>query len=690
MVRARHALLGFLWLATAVGATKTRAPNDQLEQASPTKMMQSLLGELRAQANAGVRYSNLMAAWCRDANANKAAYSLVLERQLEAANSATKQLSLEEQRLGSEQRLVRFTISQKQQQLSDAESTMNFATKEFDTEQRQMLETLGSIKHALHLAKDSNTAKDPLASSLAQLPANQMTEGERHATSSFMHDLGVSTAAVDAQDLSGVLNQMQLRLAQEKSEALQQHHDALQKFKAFTSNLNSTILQTNSRMAAIAVEMAQRRRERARLGARASDLTTLLDAVQAGAAVKNEACGKEQTQIRDLSKFILAEDGSVKVVLKQLPKLTASYAPGDAESDGALPFSFLQAKATVKVHTANPHAAESEDSDDGEADAAQDKTSNRGAKGGAIKELESFVKLDIPTLQDKSDTNNAMQDLRKFVLHTSTNGGNSSSSSVATNKGKGTDELTLMRNTYQTEHVRAIRRMAKRQESCSLLVREGNKDAAALSRSGMRSAAEVKINQETLAEYADAAAYNTKQKRFLDGQFERLTALLQDAQQETDRSRSALKGHSASVNQAATELSQQLNADEQGAARILQELASRLESHQEALEQRSTHLGEFRAAVEAADEKVAQHLERNMETDKSRLVRLKYQGQYLSTLAQARQMDQQLGQQFQELSSQLCSQERISRIGQWLANKNAVASASSNLRAGRTPTSTAA
>jgi hypothetical protein len=679
--------LGFLWLATAVGATKTRAPNDQLEQASPTKMMQSLLGELRTQANAGVRYSNLMAGWCRDANANKAAYSLVLERQLEAANSATKQLSLEEQRLGSEQRLVRFTISQKQEQLNDAESTMNFATKEFDVEQRQMVDTLGSIRHALHLIQGSNTAKDPLANSLAQLPANQMTEGERHATSSFMHDLGVSTAAVDAQDLSTVLNNMQLRLAQEKSEALQQHQAALQKFKAFASNLNSTILQTKSRMASIAVEMAQRRRERARLSGRASDLTALWDTVQAGAAVKDEACGKEETQIRELSNFIAAEDGSVKVVLKQLPKLTVSYmAPGGAESDGVLPFSFLQAKATVKAHAANPQAAESEDTDDVQADAAEDKTSN----GGAIHELESFVKLDIPTLQDKSDTNNnAMQDLRKFVLNSSTNGGSSDSHFAAKN-GKGTDQLTLMRNTYQTEHVRAIRRMAKRQESCSLMVREGNKDAAALSRSGMRSAAEVKINQETLAEYADAAAYNTKQKRFLDGQFQRLTALLQDAQQETDRSRSALKVHSAQVLTAATELSQQLDAEEQGVARVLQELASRLESHQDALEQRSAHLGEFRAAVEAADEKVAQHLERNMETDKSRLVRLKYQGTYLSTLAQSRQMDQQLGQRFQELSSQLCSQERISRIGQWLANNNVVASASNNLRAGRKPTSTAA
>jgi len=300
--------------------------------------------------------------------------------------------------------------------------------------------------------------------------------------------------------------------------------------------------------------------------------------------------------------------------------------------------------------------------------------------------LESFVKLDIPTLQDDSEKSNAMQDLRKFVLNSPGGSGNHLS---AKKKAKGADQLTLMRNTYQQERVRASRRMVKRRDSCSLIVREGQKDAAALSRSSMRSTAEVKINKETLAEYADAAVYNTKQKRFLDGQFERLTGLLQDAQQETDRSRNSLKVHSAQILSAATELSQQLDAEEQGAARVLQELASRLESHQDALEQRSTHLAEFRAAVEAADEKVAQHLERNMETDRSRLVRLKYQGQYLSTFAQARQTDQQLSQDFEELSSQLCSEERTSRIGQWLANTNPVAGTSSNLRAGHKSATTA-
>mmetsp|Transcript_87946 Transcript_87946/g.174565 ORF Transcript_87946/g.174565 Transcript_87946/m.174565 type:complete len:692 (+) Transcript_87946:69-2144(+) len=683
-MRACQALLQFLWLAAVVGATKTRAPSDQLaqEQVSPVKMMQSLLGELRTQADAGVRYSGLMAGWCRNAKANKLAYSMVLQRQLDAANSATKQLTLEEQRLGSEQRLVQFTIAQKQQQLSDAEATMNFATQESEMEQHQMVDSLDSIKNALHLTQDSNAAKGPLANSLAQLPADQMTEGERQKTSSFMHDLGVSTAAVDAQDLSGLLNQMQLRLAKEKGEALQQHQASLQKFKTFASNLNSTILQTQSRMAAIAVEMAQRRRERARLGGRASDLTILLNAVQAGMDVKDEACGKEEAQIRSLTQFIAAESGSVKVVYKQLPKFTsASYtAPGAAENNGVLPFSFLQTGTAVKAHTAEPHAVESEDSDDFQADAAEN---NSTSSGGAMHELESFVKLDIPTLQDASDSNNnAMQDLRQFVSN-SPGGGSSSGHRLTAKSTKETDQLTLMRNTYQQERARASQRLAKRRESCALIAREGKKDAVALSRSGLRSAAEVKINKETLAEYADAAAYNTKQKRFMDGQFERLTALLQGAQQETDRSRNALKIHSSQVLTAATELSQQLEAEQQGAARVLQELASRLESHQDALEQRSTHLSEFRTAVEAADEKVAQHLERNMETDKSRLVRLKYQGQYLSTLAQARQMDKQLSQQFEELTMQLCSEERTSRIGQWLANNNAAANPSTNLRAGR-------
>jgi len=207
-----------------------------------------------------------------------------------------------------------------------------------------------------------------------------------------------------------------------------------------------------------------------------------------------------------------------------------------------------------------------------------------------------------------------------------------------------------------------------------------------LSRYGQRRAAEVKINQETLAEYAEAAAYNAKQKRSMDVLLERLTVLFNSLQQETERSLNALKVHSAQVLSAASELSQQLDVEDRGAARIMQGLASRLESHQDALEQHSVHLAQVRAAVEAADQKVAQHLGRNMDADRNRLMRLKHQGRFLTSLAQTRQRDIELSQQFEELSGNLCSQENIARLGEGLSNNNsdtAAAGTSSNLRAGR-------
>lgn len=686
MARLCVALVPFLCLAATAGAVKTHMSSGELAPVNPMETMQALFSELQTQADAGVNYSRQIAGWCHDAKANKAAYVLVLQRQAEAASSAAKQHSLEEQRLNNEQRLLQFTISQKQQQLSEAETTKGFASSEFEEEQQEMNDMLDATKHAINLANGNDTSKESMYNSLAQVPMDQMTKDERFATSSFLHGLGSSTTEVDTEDLSTMLNQIQLRLASERVQSIQEHQIALKKFKTFASNLNSSILQSQSQTAAIAVEISQRRRERARLSGRASDLSALLAAVQAGVNVADNVCSEERARVKELADFIAAESESVNVMLKQLPRFgSASYDHGtleDAEGAGtAAPYSFLQeAEHVVK---AKAQKAESEDL----VDVGGNSTSDHGTSNQSVmQELQSFVKLDIPTLADKGDTGNlAMQDLRKFVGSAAKGAGKSAAAS-----GNVNEQLHLMLNTFQQERDRATQRLAKRQNSCTLLLKEGSKDSAALTRSGQRRAAEVKINQETLAEYAETAAYNVKQKRLMDALLERLTVLVDNLQQETERSLSALKVHSAHVLSAASELSQQLDVENRGAdgaARVLQGLASRLDSHQDALEQHSVHLSQVRMDVEAADQKVAQHLDRNMDADRNRLMRLKYQGRFLTSLAQARQRDIELSRRFEELSSNLCSQENIARLGEGLANNTnshtASTGTSSNLRAGR-------
>merc|ERR1719453_606122 len=138
------------------------------------------------------------------------------------------------------------------------------------------------------------------------------------------------------------------RLEADRSSADGEHMEQERKLALFSDHLNSSIIETQSQIASIQMEMAQRQREETRLQGQVSDLERILKSSKDGKSRTQTACFQHQQEKVQSAKFIAAEIDAVKTVLEQTSPESA-----DMFLDIAAPVSFLQVRQETSSDAQN-------------------------------------------------------------------------------------------------------------------------------------------------------------------------------------------------------------------------------------------------------------------------------------------------------------------------------------------------
>jgi hypothetical protein len=208
--------------------------------------------------------------------------------------------------------------------------------------------------------------------------------------------------------------------------------------------------------------------------------------------------------------------------------------------------------------------------------------------------------------------------------------------------------------------VRAKERVVAAMKSqCASIARDAQVDLAALSRSAKRVDAKLRMAKATMSEYEQSSAYELSQKKVIEQHLQKLDALSKESDHQNTRLRTELRRHAEQLMALATDLGQQLTADEQRSAHIVRDLVQKVEDHYHGLYQRHQHFVKRRNAVAAVDGRLLRLLAEDSAHNKRHMMRLKSETQLLSSLAYAKGNDHALSNRYKEVVGQLCSKSRL-------------------------------
>lgn len=614
------------------------------------------------------RLVGLVSHWCHDSSAQKAGLASVLQRQLNEASIAVRQVGLEEKRLGSEARLANSTRLEKERQLEDAASTANLALAEFQNEQQRMERTIKAAAHAMTLieTREAQRLSDPdagkeLDPGMSRLPTDVEVLG--------LGVLGDDEALSRPQQLLQHLRQLHAQLTQERNAAVLEHKTMLQKLWSFTDHVNSSIMETQSQVAAISMEVAQRKREHARLNGRIAGLTALLRAVNASSTATEAICGEEERHQGEIALYVMEESTAVKALMRQMP----AAAPYLATTGNAL--SFIQVSGETSHMLAVQRALDDIDQLARRfpresawysvelkrlALAHEGPKSNDAHNGGDGPREAGHG----PAGQEGED-NDPLKNIRQFVregvgVNPAGKGGGSNKGG-AEYEGNQMPSMDEVRGVFTgvLSRVRAKAHSLNENHSrCTSLLRDAAVVGAALGRSAKRVAAKLHIAEATIAEYTRSYEYNRAQRKLLAGQLQQLTEVGQEMSRQSAGALQALRGNVQRLVSVAAGMQGTQIYDSQSVRNLIQ----KVEEHQSLLHRRATRFTEQASAVDSADRTLLRLLDEDAEQSRRRLVRVKAEFRLLATRAQAKADDQALSSHFQELAGGLCSKERLAQL----------------------------
>lgn len=316
-------------------------------QSDASATLSSLLKNLQAEQEAAAHSSGAFQQWCQDSEGQKQGMIEAIQRKVDETNIMMRQIRSDTKRLNSELSLIQANNQEKVKQLQEADDTEVFATQEYEESQKDEDKTIEAARHAVRLVstavqnprtRHSQSADVDAVSNLMQLNSDSMTDAEKSIMGAYVDD-PKPTDNTRPQELLNTLNDMLSRLESDRSAALNENGEQARKLALFSEHLNSSIIETQSQVASIQMEMAQRQREETRLQGQVADLTRILKSSQDGKASTQRACFQYKQEKVQTAQFIRAEIDAVKTVLEQTSPESA-----DMFLDVAAPVSFLQVR----------------------------------------------------------------------------------------------------------------------------------------------------------------------------------------------------------------------------------------------------------------------------------------------------------------------------------------------------------
>lgn len=615
----------------------------------------SLLKELRAEKEANVRLTSSLAQWCRGALKQKAGMAEALRWKLNEAKATARQLDMDERRLGGELSLASSAHQEKQQQLATAVSTADGAAADYASQQEELEKTMNAAANAVKYIEQSQDGlfRDLAGPTLLQIASKNGMEGL------LAHGHGAKSA--DAEELLQMVVRLRDRAQQERDDGAKQYRVVQQKLWTFTDHLNSSIMESQSQLAAIGAELAQRKREHSRIDAKIEGFSALLTAVGASKDATGAMCLDQGRRHGGVMDFISRETNAVKDLVNQLPTGFVSASP-----------SFLQVHQQDRgLQQVRDSLEALEQNFPGEAalydeglhhveETQQDALVQTAMKPAAVKVQNSGADdQGRDAADDSKGSTDALQDIKQFVSANADVGEDSKDSeplfSDPTTVKKVQGVYAALAGNLQSKQ----KAVADQAGWCASIRRDAAVDVAALSRSTKRIEAKVNIAKVAMAENTRSSEYDASQQKAIESQLGQLRDFLGEEDREQARSVDALNEHAHRLFAEANDVGQDGNGQR---IQMIKDLSQMIDGHQLALQQQQAHLTEQRDAIESADKAIQRLLAQEARHNRHRLVRLRAEAQMLSSLEEARREDQGLGQRYDEVANKMCSQGRLRQL----------------------------
>jgi len=669
--------------AKPVSALQKDAPDmPRVPGAAP--LLLSLLKELKGEAEATMKYSASMTKWCKDTKAQKVSMITVLQRQLDEVAVAMQQVRTEEGRLSAQEHLANSMAQEKQTQLQKAATTARFAHAEFDSEQRQVDKTIDAASRTIHFIKmqqaqqagegsaqatwsaDGSLDAD-MSYSLMQLSSDHMTEDERSLVN--LYTSSTSGAPMGrADELLQMLTALRMRLQQERLAEMSEQAAMMRKLDGFSDHLNSSIMETQSQVAAIRMEAAQRKRAKVGWDSKVADVSTMLAAVTASKDAVESTCRDDGKRRRELAAHIANELSYATALLKRIPSSSSYLLFGEPDGEAAPSFVQVGTEESMQM-TAVKKAMEDmkllarQFPEESTLYASGEQLLSKKAPGSMLRMAKGHSEV-------SKDASKALLSIQQFVKDNNGVAGDNGLRAATEQAMKGEKESAVydeVKSTYSgiLGNVRAKAHTINDAKShCASILRDADMDAASLERSMKRISAKLHIAQVAVSEHERSSVFQDQERINIKTQLEQLTRMAQQSEHESQQFLEALRGHAEQLIALTTDLEPaEQEGDSNHLGKAVRELAQKVESHQATLQQNQRRFVEQKTVMGAAEQNVLRLLAANAAHNRRRLIGVKAEVQLLTSLAAAKADDFKLSQQYQDLANKLCSEDKVEKMG---------------------------
>jgi hypothetical protein len=596
-----------------------------------------------------------------------------LRRQLEETNAARQRLAADEARLRREEELANSTGTDKGQRLKEATRMVDLASSDFEKERSQLegtLEAAGTAVRFLQAQEDAQTKQLPngradLEGALTQLSPERLNEAERNTVASFLE--AGSDDQTKSQELLQTLLNFQARLEGDRNEAESEHSAMIKQLHEFADRLSASILEAAVRQATVKTEAAQRKRERARLDGKASDLTLVLRAVGASAGASKTVCLDMREQKEQLRLLVRGESRTAKELVRALPSdgrewsgidgSTPTGAPAEVDMETGFlrssPVAFLQLNGVQQVED---HIGSALKELDALARKFQDDSTLYLSAASNLSSLEQELKAasDIgahtenksstvavgtsSTGSKSSEAQSALQDIQQFALDSddssvgddiattdaSVDGEDTSSAGTAVDSAIQETYTSLLKQIMTKESVNENKRAW-----CTTVMKSASADGAAIARSRAQASAKLHIAQRAIVDYEQSSKYDLEQHGLIKAQqqhFESISA-------EADRLRNRFTTFIIEQTKQLNFLIQASTSQDQRSSQIARQLVRVFERHQQKLQAAARRAPQLRNAITSADTVLLRLLSEDARHAGHRLLRLKSEATLLASLS---------------------------------------------------------
>lgn len=636
-------------------------------QSDATAVVSALLKELQSEQKGDEQFSAVFQQWCQNSESQKQGMAQSMQRKVDDSKSMMRQIESETKRLENELSLIQANKQEKMRQLMEANDTESFVAHEYSMELSDMDKTIEAAQHAVHLAVQSADNRKGQETDTTEAADEVLTDLDK-SVKGLDGDNEKPTGSNHQQDLSNALNDILGRLQSDRSSVLDGRESTDRKATTFVEHLNSSIFETNSQVASIQMEIAQRHREQVRLEGQVSDLSRFLNTVKDSTKRTQATCSMYLQEQAHVVHFVHGEIDLAKTILEQTEPenadmfLSPSFLQVDEDTQGGPSLSVQEVMTNMAQKYPNEAPLYK---------SFANSFRHMPAHRMSLSEhgVEPPVKSSSTDDAAGSADNPALQDIQRFVAAADSE--DKDEGDIVTISGdtrpllSDPSEAQKIKISYMSlvAHLQAKQQSAQdSQKWCQYALREAKVDDTKTKRTVNRMRARLNLVKDSMFNYKKDAMYYTDEGKSLQNQGRKLVELSKQADRQHSRSQEALGDLSKQLMSVAAEMSELLTAEERRAAGMTKSLIEKVENHENMLEVKRQMWEKSKSALLEADADIQTVMTMNIHHNDRRTIESQIQSQFFTSRLHIHQHDTDLSANFKDLAQDMCSNEAVAAM----------------------------